>query len=137
MSIADSNKKYYESNKEDLLKKKRAKYAVRDTKEKKINKEVSHQQLIKRLYDMTPEQYEQMVIEQDNRCAICKNPEIVKDHRTGVIRYLAVDHNHKTNKIRKLLCHRCNAALGGFRDSVELLQKALAYLSEEGIGNGR
>jgi hypothetical protein len=130
MSKVDSNKRYYENNKEDLLKKKRAKYATRDKKEKKIDKEASHQQLIKRLYNMTPEQYKQMAIEQDNKCAICKKPENVKDHRTGKVRYLAVDHDHKTNKIRQLLCRRCNAGMGIFEDDTELLQTVVQYLQK-------
>lgn len=41
---------------------------------------------------------------------------------------LAVDHNHKTNKIRGLLCNRCNRGIGFMRDSIDLLQKAIEYL---------
>jgi len=39
-----------------------------------------------------------------------------------------IDHDHKTEARRGFLCSRCNFALGGFKDSIELLQKAAAYL---------
>ena len=41
---------------------------------------------------------------------------------------LAVDHNHKTGKIRGLLCRKCNTGIGLFQDSTELLAKAIEYL---------
>lgn len=46
-------------------------------------------------------------------------------------RYLSVDHNHKSNKIRGLLCLNCNAGLGNFRDNITLLKKAISYLEEK------
>lgn len=39
-----------------------------------------------------------------------------------------MDHVHKTNVYRGVLCHRCNAALGLFRDSASLLREAANYL---------
>jgi hypothetical protein len=39
-----------------------------------------------------------------------------------------VDHCHKTNKRRGLLCHKCNVGLGMVQDSVEHLEKLIAYL---------
>lgn len=41
---------------------------------------------------------------------------------------VATDHCHKTGKVRGRLCHNCNRAMGQFRDSVNLLEKAIAYL---------
>ena len=54
---------------------------------------------------------------QKNRCAICKNN--VK---------LCVDHDHKTNIIRGLLCRSCNAGMGQFKDSVSVIKEAIKYL---------
>ena len=41
---------------------------------------------------------------------------------------LAVDHNHKTGRVRGILCSFCNTALGKFDDSVGLLARAIEYL---------
>jgi hypothetical protein len=43
---------------------------------------------------------------------------------------LAMDHDHKTGKIRGLLCMQCNTALGKFRDDTKLLKKAIRYLEK-------
>lgn len=56
-------------------------------------------------YQLTPEQYEQMFENQESLCAICQKPE-----PSG--RKLAVDHDHKTGKVRKLLCTSCNIKIG-------------------------
>ena len=70
-------------------------------------------------YGLTVEQYEEMFQKQDGKCKICKKPSSY---------WLVVDHNHKTNEVRGLLCHRCNRALGMFRDDAELLAEAIRYL---------
>lgn len=44
---------------------------------------------------------------------------------------LVIDHNHKTGKLRGVLCVSCNAALGGFMDDSELLRTAAAYLEDK------
>ena len=78
-------------------------------------------------YGITLDIYEKMVEERGGRCDICgKVPE----------KRLHVDHDHSCcpgrrscgKCIRGLLCSRCNLALGGFDDSIELLQSALIYL---------
>jgi hypothetical protein len=69
------------------------------------------------LYGLTAEEYENLFTVQDGRCAICHHQ-----------KELHVDHNHVTNKVRGLLCKKCNTALGGFNDSSELLKAALEYL---------
>jgi protein-arginine kinase activator protein McsA len=45
-------------------------------------------------------------------------------------RHIHIDHNHETGKTRNLLCHSCNTALGGFRDSPEILTNAIKYLEK-------
>jgi hypothetical protein len=57
------------------------------------------------------------------KCRICGR----RLYRTGSTR-LNIDHCHKTNKYRGLLCNEHNTALGSFRDSVALLLKAITYL---------
>lgn len=67
---------------------------------------------LKRCYGVTVLWYEEMLAKQDGRCAICK-----KAHRTG--RRLAVDHCHKTGKVRWLLCVGCNAHVGRFESYLD------------------
>lgn len=59
-------------------------------------------------------------------CAICKEPQSVL--LKGELKRLAVDHCHKTKKIRGLLCDNCNKGLGLFKDKPELLNSASEYL---------
>ena len=68
----------------------------------------------------TPEELEAAFT---GRCNICGVPEIECTHK------LALDHNHDDGFFRGFLCARCNQALGGFRDSEELLVDALHYLT--------
>lgn len=61
-------------------------------------------------YGITPEQYDQMLSEQQGVCAICNStPE---SDRNRELQRLAVDHDHDTGEVRGLLCARCNLSLG-------------------------
>ena len=75
--------------------------------------------------------YAEMLATQEGRCAICLQPDSGR-MRNGRPMDFHVDHNHTTGKVRALLCHHCNTALGGFRDSPALLRAAATYL--EGWG---
>jgi len=76
----------------------------------------------RRLYNITPEEYEKILKFQNGKCAICKRPRNSKQNR------LAVDHCHRSGLIRGLLCWRCNKALGAFKDDQFLMWQALFYL---------
>ncbi len=78
---------------------------------------------LKSQYGITLEQYNELLKQQNHKCAICKTDEV--DVYKGL---LYVDHCHSTNKIRGLLCHHCNTALGKFYDSEERLLNAIEYL---------
>lgn len=79
-------------------------------------------------YGITVEDYEAMLAGQNGVCAICHLPERYVDPRTGRPRRLAVDHDHKTHRVRGLLCGRCNRAIGQFADEHERLLRASEYL---------
>lgn len=104
-------------------------------KEKDIEdrKLIHYKYNLKKKFNMTHEEYEQMFYEQKGLCAVCKNPET--STRAGVIKRLAVDHNHITGKIRKLLCVRCNATLGQVNDNIEILQNMIDYLKGSEIND--
>lgn len=77
-------------------------------------------------YNLEIEEYDMLVQEQNNKCRICDQeviPTISHDK-------LIVDHNHKTGKVRGLLCHKCNKALGLFKDSITIIQNAIKYLEK-------
>jgi hypothetical protein len=79
---------------------------------------------LKRNFGITLEDYEAMAEMQEHRCQICG----VRDSGRAGAEKFAVDHCHKTMKIRGLLCSRCNQALGLFGDNPNVLRKAAAYL---------
>jgi ribosomal protein L37AE/L43A len=82
-----------------------------------------------RLFNISLEQYNEMNKEQGGVCAICGNS-FAGGNQYGKVK-LHVDHNHITNKVRGLLCYRCNTATGSLLvDSmgIELLCSAISYL---------
>ncbi len=83
---------------------------------------------LKTRYGITPEQYVGMVKIQNNRCAICGNPETAKNPTSNKIQKLAVDHCHKTGKVRQLLCQDCNRGIAKFQEDPKRLQSAIEYL---------
>lgn len=71
---------------------------------------------------------EKMLRDQNNKCAICET-EISLGRQPYTKTKAYVDHDHDSNKVRGLLCHRCNCRLGPIEDK-EWLKKALAYLEQ-------
>lgn len=109
---------YSKRNKEYL-----AKYQ-RDRRAKNPN--IARAANLKSNYGITTQQFEQMFINQGSCCAICKRLD------SGGKNW-HVDHCHETNKVRGILCHWCNIALGGFMDSVNILNAAIQYVSKGGL----
>lgn len=83
---------------------------------------------LKRKYNLTRVQYNEKLKIQNGVCAICGEKETSVDGRTGSLRRLSVDHNHITNKIRDLLCWRCNTVIGRINENIKLLDKMKDYL---------
>lgn len=81
---------------------------------------------LKKVYRLSREDYDAMLAAQEGACAICGNPPTDDGPRTGVS--LHVDHDHRTGRIRALLCRKCNVGLGSFMDDPDLLVKASEYL---------
>lgn len=78
-------------------------------------------------FGITPEQFDKMMSDQGGCCAICgKPPDKAKGHRHK--HRLNVDHDHKTGKVRGLLCNNCNIGLGAFEDSQDRIANAIQYL---------
>jgi len=85
---------------------------------------------LKHKYNITFKDYLEIWNNQNGVCAICGQPETktVK----GTLSMLSVDHNHKTGKIRGLLCFKCNTTLGRINDSSDVLKKMIDYLNTRG-----
>lgn len=81
---------------------------------------------LKRSYNLSISDFNNMVNHQNHSCGICYKVLNTKD--------FAVDHNHTTNKVRGLLCHPCNRGLGQFKDNYELLLGAARYILEKDYG---
>jgi len=90
-----------------------------------LPKEVQRERNLKKSFGIGIAQYNELLSAQGGLCAICGSDTCV----TG--RNLAVDHNHVTGKIRGLLCHPCNTAIGLLRDDKETLLKAIMYLEKD------
>jgi hypothetical protein len=75
----------------------------------------------KRNYGLTENEYNAMVFGQENKCAICKKQKTTEQN-------LDVDHDHRTGKVRGLLCRRCNLVLGMTKEDKLLLYAIINYL---------
>lgn len=81
-------------------------------------------------YDLTPEQYEAMLVAQGGKCAACGQVPIQRKATKagGERRRFHVDHCHITGKVRGLICPDCNLALGYAHDTPWVLRSLAAYL---------
>ena len=85
--------------------------------------QITKRQLVahrRREYGLTEEEYNSMVLKQNNICAICNK----YSEKT-----LFIDHNHETGKVRGLLCSNCNTGIGLFKEDIVSLSRAIDYLS--------
>lgn len=73
----------------------------RESRERHDDPKRKRRWTLKARYGLTPEQVDVMLLKQKGLCAICaKEP-----------KKACVDHDHKTGKVRGILCHRCNIGL--------------------------
>lgn len=80
--------------------------------------------LLRKSFDISIEEYEQMLQRQGGMCLICQKPE--QSNKT-----LAVDHCHTTGRVRGLLCGKCNPAIGFLGDDVQIAERIISYLKGE------
>jgi len=102
---------YYAKNKKLIL-----------AKNKKYNKENPDKRksaILKYEYGITLDQYNEMFKSQEGKCAICQR------HQNELTRTLCVDHDHKTNKVRALLCLTCNTDVSVVENRLEEMTKYL------------
>lgn len=95
----------------------REKYNAKNREWRKDNAGKSRQYHLKKVYGVTMKEWDNLVIKQNGKCAIC-------DKKTK----LTLDHSHITGKTRGLLCRNCNAGLGLLGDNVNILKLAIKYM---------
>lgn len=78
---------------------------------------------LKRTYGITLKDYEKLLKQQNNLCAICKT-----DTPGGKGNTFVVDHCHATGNIRGLLCNKCNLAIGLLNENPVIFDSAKQYL---------
>lgn len=83
---------------------------------------------LKKKFGITIDEYEAMLAAQGGVCAICNQPETRVSKQNGLVMSMAVDHDPKTGVNRGLLCAHHNVMLGLAKDSIEMLEAAIAYL---------
>lgn len=76
-------------------------------------------------FNITEDEIKALYDKHNCRCAICG----IEESKTKK-KSLCIDHDHKTGKIRGLLCDDCNVGLGRFKDDVENLGQAMKYLNK-------
>lgn len=85
---------------------------------------------LKTQYGLSLEDYADMYVLQQGRCAICLQEETARSNK-GYVKSLAVDHCHTTGAVRGLLCNKCNVGIGYLDDNIIILHNAIKYLNKE------
>lgn len=116
------------AHRDQLNEKQNAKYSKDATYERKIRKSKSktfRDWYLKTNHGITEEQFVEMLLVQGGKCAICGD---ASPKKTGKSAPFVVDHEHKTGKIRGILCNLCNMGIGLLRDNPEIARLAAFYL---------
>jgi hypothetical protein len=123
-AVLERNRAFRLAHRDEINAKARAAYARDDgyRRRKRLagNKWYSPEKRLAQVYGLSVEDYNAMLARQGGACAICK--------QAPTRRPLFVDHCHTTGKVRGLLCHGCNAALGFMRDDHTRTSAATEYL---------
>lgn len=121
-------KEYYEKNKEKLNLQNKSNYE--NNKEYRKEKAAEHWKKVKHTkpalksqYGITIDDYNRMFEEQEGCCYICGV------HQNNLDNSLNVDHNHATGRVRKLLCRKCNLAIGIIKENTNTINNLIKYLS--------
>ena len=73
-------------------------------------------------YGISLEQWDQMYLEQEGKCAACGI------HQSEIDKVFCVDHNHETGEVRSLLCNPCNSTVGFAKESSDRLRACADYM---------
>lgn len=97
---------------------------------KKWRFDIQREWHMKKKYGITLEDFEILWKKCNGRCVICTDPLKRTTPRMGQDREtVVVDHDHKTGRVRGIICGYCNRVLGIFKDDIETFKRAIFYLS--------
>jgi hypothetical protein len=122
--INEYKKEYRKEHKKEIKifqKKYRQKHKDESKRYREEHKEELKEYDLKRKYNISLKDYNFLLQKQNYKCAVCN-----KVFQNG--KNTHIDHNHKTGKIRGLLCGKCNKGMGLFEDNLILLEEAIKYL---------
>lgn len=115
--VYEKHKKYNEINVEKVNG-----YKAKWLKE---NPDARRSAVLKYNYGITLEQKIEIYILQKGVCAICTDSYEEPN--------LHVDHNHKTGKVRGLLCFKCNTTLGKLKEDLNIINNMINYIKNDGV----
>jgi formate dehydrogenase maturation protein FdhE len=124
-----AQKRFVEKNRDKVNAYRRKRYAenterlrAQKNSYQSASPEAKKARALKRKYGLTIEQWKALFAAQRGLCPICGA--ILQDDVDTV-----VDHDHITNKVRGLLCRKCNCGIGLLQDSVTILERATRYVA--------
>lgn len=91
-----------------------------------LHKDDYKKRILKNVYGISLEDFRRMLVRQRGVCAICGRPETATIN--GNLISLSVDHNHKNQQVRGLLCVDCNSLIAHAKEEIYVLQNAIQYL---------
>lgn len=121
---------WYKNLSPERKSKKRKQLAEYAREWRKNHPEQSASNWLKKQYGITFSDFKSIYEEQQGKCAMCfcSLPTNLLDSQER--KKIHVDHDHKTGKVRGILCPRCNMGIGIFNDSIDTLKLAIAYLEK-------
>ena len=123
--IAEQSREYRERNRPRLIEKSKEYYAA--NKARMVASQRKHH--LRTNYGLTPEQHDGMIAGQNGKCLICGE----KPTQVGSKKGLHVDHCHDTGRVRGLLCHNCNCAMGLLKEDPIRIQAMLDYILKHSL----
>lgn len=133
--ILELRKTYYKANRDKVVAQQKAYYKANRDKMAQYMKEYqsapearrrAFRGNMRRLYGLTEREYDDMVIASCGRCASCGRMDD-GSKALGIV----IDHDHATGRVRGLICHQCNSALGLLEESLERLAELSSYIRRE------
>ena len=112
------DKQYYKTHREGTIE--------HQKQYNKTHREEIKQYGLKKRYNISIEEFNQMLVNQNHKCKICGVDELNAGKKG-----LSVDHDHKSGKVRGLLCSNCNTAVGLLKENINILKSAIKYLDPQ------